>query len=276
MPARQWRLRDACGLSRLNDLLALWSQAHMPTCNRQVNIDLDPHGQTRTGSRSSRSRTAMSGHIVFGSNNFRSIRRSGHIVQDRPLWSVRWADIPQLSAWDASCPAAWQQYWLQSRRWRLLRLPSAIPFGSDAADAAVRHGADGWRAWHQAAPSVRLGRLKDGPSQERRARTKVTFGTQEFDPGHQGKRCHPGPLFSHQDRGAGDDEGRGLDQPGWSGGLGHRVRRGDQGTDPYRACVGDEPGEPSSEPERGRSACWRVVVLKSGTDLSFCFRGGRM
>ena len=36
LPARQWRLRDACGLSRLNDLLALWSQAHMPSCNRQV------------------------------------------------------------------------------------------------------------------------------------------------------------------------------------------------------------------------------------------------
>ena len=36
MPARQWRLRDACGLSRLNDLLALWSQAHLPSCNRQV------------------------------------------------------------------------------------------------------------------------------------------------------------------------------------------------------------------------------------------------
>ena len=29
LPARQWRLRDACGLSRLNDFLALWSQAHM-------------------------------------------------------------------------------------------------------------------------------------------------------------------------------------------------------------------------------------------------------
>jgi len=24
LPARQWRLRDACGLSRLNDFLALW------------------------------------------------------------------------------------------------------------------------------------------------------------------------------------------------------------------------------------------------------------
>ena len=29
------RLRDACGLSR-NDFLALWSQAHVPSCNRQV------------------------------------------------------------------------------------------------------------------------------------------------------------------------------------------------------------------------------------------------
>ena len=36
LPARQWRLRDACGLSRLDDLVALWSQAHMPSCNRQV------------------------------------------------------------------------------------------------------------------------------------------------------------------------------------------------------------------------------------------------
>jgi hypothetical protein len=29
-------LRDACGPSHLNDFLALWSQAHMPSCNRQV------------------------------------------------------------------------------------------------------------------------------------------------------------------------------------------------------------------------------------------------
>jgi hypothetical protein len=49
------------------------------------------------------------------------IRRSGHIVQDRPLRSVRWADIPQLSVWDAPCPAAWLQHWLQS--WR----PGADP-----------------------------------------------------------------------------------------------------------------------------------------------------
>jgi hypothetical protein len=36
LPARQWRLRNACGLSRLNDFLALWSQARMPSCNPQV------------------------------------------------------------------------------------------------------------------------------------------------------------------------------------------------------------------------------------------------
>ena len=47
--ARQWRLRDAGGLSRLSDLPALGSQAHLPSCNRQVHIDLGPHGQTRPG-----------------------------------------------------------------------------------------------------------------------------------------------------------------------------------------------------------------------------------
>ena len=46
------------------------------------------------------------------------IRRSGQVVQDRPLRSVCWADIPALSAQDRRCPAAWQQYWLQSLRSR--------------------------------------------------------------------------------------------------------------------------------------------------------------
>jgi len=36
MPARQWWLRGACGLSRVNGFLALWSQAYLPSCNRQV------------------------------------------------------------------------------------------------------------------------------------------------------------------------------------------------------------------------------------------------
>jgi hypothetical protein len=44
------------------------------------------------------------------------IRRSGQVVQDRPLRSVRWADIPELSARASRCLAAWQQYWQQSRR----------------------------------------------------------------------------------------------------------------------------------------------------------------
>jgi hypothetical protein len=44
------------------------------------------------------------------------IRRLRQVVQDRLLPSVRWADIPQLSAPDRRCPAAWQQYWQQLRR----------------------------------------------------------------------------------------------------------------------------------------------------------------
>ena len=34
--ARRWRLRAACGLSRLNHFLTLWSQPYMPSCNRRV------------------------------------------------------------------------------------------------------------------------------------------------------------------------------------------------------------------------------------------------
>jgi hypothetical protein len=44
------------------------------------------------------------------------LRSSRHIVQDRPLWSVRWADIPQLSRRVRCCPPSWQQFWQQSRR----------------------------------------------------------------------------------------------------------------------------------------------------------------
>jgi len=43
------------------------------------------------------------------------IRRSGHTVQDRLVWSVCWADIPQLSRCVGCCPPAWLQSWLQSR-----------------------------------------------------------------------------------------------------------------------------------------------------------------
>jgi len=42
------------------------------------------------------------------------------------LRSVCWADIPQLSAQDRRCPAAWQQYWQQLRRRCLHPRPSAF------------------------------------------------------------------------------------------------------------------------------------------------------
>jgi hypothetical protein len=44
------------------------------------------------------------------------IRRSGHIVQDRLMRYVRWADIPELAMCGRRCPPSWQQYWQQSRR----------------------------------------------------------------------------------------------------------------------------------------------------------------
>jgi hypothetical protein len=62
--------------------------------------------------------------------------RGGHdpLIRDRPPRSVCWADIPQLSAWDASCPAAWQQRWQQSRH------PGADPWPS-----AFRPGVGSYR-----------------------------------------------------------------------------------------------------------------------------------
>src|SRR5262249_8462592 len=43
------------------------------------------------------------------------IRRSGQVVQDRPPWSVRWADIPELYTCVGRRPVAWLQSWLQVR-----------------------------------------------------------------------------------------------------------------------------------------------------------------
>ena len=43
--------------------------------------------------------------------------------------SVCWADIPELSARDRRCPAAWQQYWLQSLRFRYWSRPSVFQAG---------------------------------------------------------------------------------------------------------------------------------------------------
>ena len=92
LPARQWRLRDACGLSRLDDLVALWSQAHMPSCNRQVTSTSVHMAKPGSASAPSRSRTAIIGHIVFGSNNFRSPNRRGLIAM-----LVAWAVACRLS-----------------------------------------------------------------------------------------------------------------------------------------------------------------------------------
>ena len=57
------------------------------------------------------------------------IRRLRQVVQDRLLPSARWADIPQLSIRDRRCPAAWQQYWQQSRHPCADPRPSAFQAG---------------------------------------------------------------------------------------------------------------------------------------------------
>jgi hypothetical protein len=66
------------------------------------------------------------------------IRRSGHVVQDRPSMLVGWADIPELSTCVGCCSAPWLQSWLQSRRNGADPRPSAfqaghIPVGADRA-----------------------------------------------------------------------------------------------------------------------------------------------
>jgi len=57
------------------------------------------------------------------------IRRSGQVVQNRSLRSVRWADIPVLSTCVGRCPAAWLQCWLQSHRNGAAPRPSAFQAG---------------------------------------------------------------------------------------------------------------------------------------------------
>ena len=57
------------------------------------------------------------------------IRRSGHVVQDRPSPVVGWADIPELSTCVGRRPAAWQQCWQQSRRNGADPRPSAFQAG---------------------------------------------------------------------------------------------------------------------------------------------------
>ena len=41
---------------------------------------------------------------LLGNHGPVTIRRSGHIVQDRPSPLVRWADVPHLSASVSRCP----------------------------------------------------------------------------------------------------------------------------------------------------------------------------
>ena len=57
---------------------------------------------------------SMTAHMEYHGHGEHLFRRSGHIVQHRPLRSLRWADILQSFAWDALCPAAWLQHWLHS------------------------------------------------------------------------------------------------------------------------------------------------------------------
>ena len=47
--------------------------------------------------------------FISVASDFILIRRSRNIVQDRPLLSVCWADIPGLSVGDRRCPAVWQR-----------------------------------------------------------------------------------------------------------------------------------------------------------------------
>jgi hypothetical protein len=52
-------------------------------------IDLDPHSQTRPRYRSPQSGTAINGHVVFGSSNFRSPNRDAWLPWLSPLVSAR-------------------------------------------------------------------------------------------------------------------------------------------------------------------------------------------
>jgi hypothetical protein len=73
---------------------------HLPGCLIVRPHVLPPEARHRAGTR----------HVYLDVNRpDLLLRRSRHIVQDPPLRSVRWADIPALPARDRRCPAAWQQ-----------------------------------------------------------------------------------------------------------------------------------------------------------------------
>jgi hypothetical protein len=74
----------ACPVS--NDFLTLCSQAHLPPSNRQVRSTPIHMAKPGPSWRSSRSRTAINGHIAFGSNNFRPNRRG--LIAVPVAWAV--------------------------------------------------------------------------------------------------------------------------------------------------------------------------------------------
>jgi hypothetical protein len=84
-----------CGQRRCTSLLPCYAACERPVPRSEPAADLGALGGTRTP------------NLL--------IRRLRQVVQDRPLRSVRWADIPQLSARNRCCPVAWQQYWQQVR-----------------------------------------------------------------------------------------------------------------------------------------------------------------
>src|SRR5689334_15380148 len=61
---------------------------------------------------------------VTSAVNDHLLRRSGHIVQDRPLRSLCWGDIPHLPMPGGGCPPSWQQVRQQSRHPDLMVLMS--------------------------------------------------------------------------------------------------------------------------------------------------------
>jgi hypothetical protein len=92
----------------------------------------------------------LSESVVAEDRPDHQIRSNGHIVQDRPLRSVRWADIPQLPTRDRCCLAAWQQYWQQSRR-NGLDPPDRLLFRPDVSPDALADlpviSAEAWSTW---------------------------------------------------------------------------------------------------------------------------------
>ena len=117
-----------------------WTATLTGSMRRPPKVMRPKCGQTRTPTKpSQRSQGAELGNGgALGGTRTPNllIRRSGQVVQDRPLRSVRWADIPQLSTRDRRCPAAW----LQSRRNGLDARPPVFQGGRPPRSAVPRCG----------------------------------------------------------------------------------------------------------------------------------------